>query len=418
MGKNNVLVLDAGGTWGYKDDGRGIYSPSSDSYLHMVDGLDDIADITYISLGAVDSENVVNYDWSTFVDCNSEIDHDSDPFEIIGRERMARVIYDSFVKVDCDYAPQFQLGQLRDQSIENINHHKNAYDGIVALQGTDTAVGTGAAFSYMLRNFGIPIVVAGTQDSVWKRGSPAKRIFRSAIRLATLDVGETILTDGSYVTRANRAIKINSGGRRGKKAYPIFASLTYPSIGRIDSQTEEIELYGNHIRRDNSKLPKIYATYEIDFGTHRLFSGSDNSSTLDEMLEDEYLPGILLEAWGLGTFGPAVKENKVLKNLENPNTKPIAVVTECLTGGLDLQEYSQGWDPDAVGLIDCADLTWHAAGQKFAQALSMAEDTGLKINTRRHFEYVRDFMRIPINGDMTLNRDDRYVPDLTSLFIP
>jgi L-asparaginase/Glu-tRNA(Gln) amidotransferase subunit D len=380
MKKPTILVITGGGTFCYKRNEKGIYLPSGDSYIDQVEGLDKIANIIHVDLGAVDS---------------SEIDT---------------------VALDEDYDRSIRLQKLmvnRREVVQTILDHPNV-DGVAFFQGSDTASPSAAAVHYMLQNYRKPIVIGTTQNSIWEPGSPAKHIIRSAIKIATEDIGETVLTDGHYVIRGVRARKVSSTG------YPIFMSFTYPPLGKVEG--EEINLFEHHLRRDESKTPTVFEGLDTRVDSFKQISGQTTPKGFDAALNLES-KALLMEAWGLGTLSKIISSNPGIERCLND--KPIAVVSECLNGGLDLGVYSQGSDLSRLGFIDCGDLTWDAASQKLFYALGKAYDINInsdkpKIDSGKDFiDFIREIMRTPISGDMTPNVEDRCeLMDIWDLYSP
>ena len=48
MVKSKVLLIKTGGTIGQKPNAQCILEPSAEEYIHKVEGLDDLADITAV----------------------------------------------------------------------------------------------------------------------------------------------------------------------------------------------------------------------------------------------------------------------------------------------------------------------------------------------------------------------------------
>jgi L-asparaginase len=92
--------------------------------------------------------------------------------------------------------------------------YKNAhdYDGFVVIHGTDSMADSGAALPLMLRNLNKPVVLTGSQKSIYNTGSDADVNVVHAIETATMDLGEVVIAFGDKIVRGNRAIKVNEQG--------------------------------------------------------------------------------------------------------------------------------------------------------------------------------------------------------------
>lgn len=111
---------------------------------------------------------------------------------------------------------------------ETIKNNYNDYDGFVITHGTDTLSYTAAALSYMIQNSFKPVVLTGSQKSIYLRDTDARRNLMDAFLYAshTGAEGVTIVFD-SQVILGTRARKTRT------HSYNAFDSIDYPAIGRI-----------------------------------------------------------------------------------------------------------------------------------------------------------------------------------------
>ena len=83
-----------------------------------------------------------------------------------------------------------------------------AYDGFVVTHGTDTMAYTAAALSYLIQNSAKPVVLTGSQRSVYSRDTDARRNLSDAFLYCadSSAYGVRIVFDGSVIlgTRAKR----------------------------------------------------------------------------------------------------------------------------------------------------------------------------------------------------------------------
>ena len=58
-----------------------------------------------------------------------------------------------------------------------VRAHYDAYDGFVLTHGTDTMAYTAAALSYLIQNNAKPVVITGSQKSIFNQDTDARCIF-------------------------------------------------------------------------------------------------------------------------------------------------------------------------------------------------------------------------------------------------
>ena len=102
------------------------------------------------------------------------------------------------------------------------------YDGFVVTHGTDTMAYTAAALSYLIQNSAKPVVLTGSQKSVYSRDTDARRNLADAFLFCADDnaCGVRIVFDGSVIL-GTRAKKTRT------RSYNAFSSIDYPEIGLV-----------------------------------------------------------------------------------------------------------------------------------------------------------------------------------------
>src|SRR3989344_6255786 len=199
MTKPKVLLIKTGGTIGQKPNAQGILEPSADEYIPKVEGLDDLAEITVKDLGNIDSTNM---------ETNLRLTDPTQAEKTRDRADVARAIYDNAFN----------------------------YDGFVVAHGTDTMAETAAALTYMLSDFRKPIVLTGSQRSMWVYRSDGPNNIYTAVQAATKDIGEVVIAFGNFVLRGCRARKFDEEG------YDAFDTPGLQPLGKLTALTEGIRL--------------------------------------------------------------------------------------------------------------------------------------------------------------------------------
>ena len=89
-----------------------------------------------------------------------------------------------------------------------VRGHYDAYDGFVLTHGTDTMAYTAAALSYLIQNNAKPVVITGSQKSIFNQDTDARENLRDAFLYACDDgaCGVHIVFDHKVIlgTRARK----------------------------------------------------------------------------------------------------------------------------------------------------------------------------------------------------------------------
>lgn len=336
--KNNILIINTGGTFGFKPNKEGGLAVIDKNILATKKFQDILARYNYevISLTPIDSTNM------------------STPY----RAEIAKIIHENSQK----------------------------FDGFVVLHGTDTMVHTAAALNYMLNGgFGKPIVLTGSQISGYERRTDATTNFIAALELATMDIGEIVIAFGNDVIKGVRAIKFS------ENKFDAFKTFRYSSIGCIGIK---IQLSDQQIKR-YSGISSLFTGFDTHIAYFVPASGVEPNIFL-EVVENPDIHGILMVGYGAGNI-PNIYYLGIEKAIKMH--KPVLILTECLEGTAEMGLYEAGCTPLKLGGISGYDMTPSAAVQKLMFALGLANTNN--IEPAKRIEYVRNVIHTPINEDIT-----------------
>ena len=116
------------------------------------------------------------------------------------------------------------VGPAQWQSIVHcIKENYDAYDGFVIAHGTDTMAYTAAALSYMVQNSAKPVVLTGSQKSIYNRDTDARNNLYRAFVYA--------VSDGAWGVQLVFDNKVILGTRARKtrtRSFNAFSSIDYP----------------------------------------------------------------------------------------------------------------------------------------------------------------------------------------------
>jgi len=353
MAKSKVLVIKTGGTLAQKPNVHGILEPSPDDYIRKVEGLEDIADIEVWDLGNIDSTNM---------ETNLKLTDPIQAQNIKDRSNVARVIYDNAFK----------------------------YDGFVVVHGTDTMAESAAALTYMLHDLKKPIVLTGSQRSVWVPRSDGQNNLYTAVQAATKDYGETVIAFGNYVLRGTRARKVDEEG------YDAFLTPGVEPLGKLTALSEGIRTADHRVRRGDFD-PRIFTDFDTRVFHYAHLSGATVDDVLMDIAESDKINGFLMSGFGAGNVPDRLIP---FIRMAKDNGKPVFVYTSCDTGAADMGIYSVGAAPLEAGAFPAGDMTLEALGQKLMYALGRV--TSEKLEGQEKLRFVESIIRTSYNSDITV----------------
>lgn len=255
--------------------------------------------------------------------------------------------------------------------------------GFVVLHGTDTMAYTSSALSFLLPDFGKPIVVTGSQIPIARTRSDGRQNLIGALQVAAqADVQEATLLFGEVLLRGNRATKIDASG------LDAFASPRCPPLASIGI---DILVNRDLVRRPDGE-PRLNAGRLGSVAAVRLFPGF-SPSILANVCQPP-LQGLVIEAYGAGN-GPAA-DREFLAAIEAAAAQDIVVVvvTQCVRGSVRPGSYATGTALMRAGAVPGYDMTSEAALTKLSVLLGQGLETAA----------VTELMQSDIAGELTLER--------------
>jgi L-asparaginase len=316
--RDDVFVLSTGGTIGMVDtpDGYAPVPGALEPYLNWIieNARSELPPIAFLELDPpIDSANATPEDWCA----------------------VARVLYE----------------------------RRAEHAGFVVLHGTDTMAYTSSALSFLLPDFGKPVVVTGSQIPIARTRSDGRQNLIGALQVAARsDVREVTLLFGEVLLRGNRATKIDAFG------LDAFDSPRFPPLAEIG-----IDIVVNQsLARTATEDPRLMAGRLGKVAATRLFPGFSGSILAN--LCRAPLQGLVLEAYGAGN-GPS-NDPEFLAAIEAATAQGIVVVvvTQCARGSVQPGAYATGSALMHVGAVPGYDMTSEAALTKLAVLLGQGYD--------------------------------------------
>ena len=155
----NILMIATGGTIASRETGAGLAPQiTSDELLQQVPALSELCRVDTVQLMNLDSTNINSRHWLAMAGC--------------------------------------------------VRQNYDAYDGFVLTHGTDTMAYTAAALSYLIQDNAKPVVITGSQKSIFNTDTDARENLRDAFLYASDDgaCGVHIVFDHKVIlgTRARK----------------------------------------------------------------------------------------------------------------------------------------------------------------------------------------------------------------------
>lgn len=271
-----------------------------------------------------------------------------------------------------------------------IRNNYALFDGFVVLHGTDSLAYTASALSFMLTNLGKPVILTGSQASIFALQSDATdNLLGSLIIAAHFAIPEVCLFFHHALYRGNRTTKVSA------EDFAAFASPNLPPLATIKSSGADVAW---HLVRRAKTLAPFSVAPPLDtahVACLRIFPGI-KPSMLDAVLRVPNLRGLVLETFGAGN-APSGKgegdDESLLDVIQGAVERGIVIVnvTQCASGRVSAT-YAAGSGLSRAGVVTGRDLTSEAALTKLSWLLAVP---GLE-----YAEIVRR-MGVDVRGEMS-----------------
>ena len=238
------------------------------------------------------------------------------------------------------------------------------YDGFVIAHGTDTMAYTAAALSYMVQNSAKPVVLTGSQKSIYNRDTDARNNLYRAFVYA--------VSDGAWGVQLVFDNKVILGTRARKtrtRSFNAFSSIDYPETA-VFRDTRLVTF----LRRPTDQPPvRFYERLEPAVFVLRLVPGMRADIIL--LLAPHYR-ALVLESFGVGGL-PGGEHGEMFAALRRwcESGRLAVFTTQVPHEGCDLAVYEVGRAVGELpGVLEARDMTPEAVAVKLMWALGQTED--------------------------------------------
>ncbi len=247
-----------------------------------------------------------------------------------------------------------------------IEQNYSAYDGFVVTHGTDTMAYTAAALSYLIQNSAKPIVLTGSQKSVYSRDTDARRNLADAFLFCadSAAFGVRVVFDGSVIL-GTRAKKTRT------RSFNAFSSIDFPAIAvmRDGSPFYYIE------DKKPTAAPTFYHTLNTKVFVLKMVPGV--SADIFDYLS-AHCDGLVIESFGAGGL-PDYGGDEFFKRLSQFTAAGRLAVftTQAQHEGSSLSKYAVGRRLSSFGCVTEAHcMTLEAVVTKLMWALALERGEG------------------------------------------
>ncbi len=242
-----------------------------------------------------------------------------------------------------------------------INDNYAKYDGFVVTHGTDTMAYAAAALSYFVQNNAKPIVLTGSQKSIYLRDTDARANLIDAFTFACNDNAHLthVVFDGKAIL-GTRARKLRT------KSFNAFASIDYPEVARIIGGKVR-----TFIKTEVEGEPIFCKKIVPSVAAIKLIPGM--SADLIDYLIDK-CSAVVIESFGVGgiPYYSDTRYEDAIKRLRDSGVQVI-MTTQVMHEGSDMAVYKVGEVMEKLGLIEARDMTVEAIVAKTVWALGIKE---------------------------------------------
>ena len=258
-------------------------------------------------------------------------------------------------------------------------------DGFVVTHGTDTMSYTGAALTYLLQGLNKPVILTGSQFSMADRRTDALMNLNDSLLLACEELAGVFIVFDGKVINGSRAVKIKT------RSYDAFDSVNFPLVAEIKhNRIEYNRLLKPIFARDPAapgRLPPCLPALEERLLVVKLFPGL--RPEIFDYVRDN-LKGVIIESYGTGGIATEVMDLAAKVGELAEAGIVVAVTTQCLKEGVDLQVYEVGRRLPLEKIIYAGDMNTEALVPKLMWAMAESDD----------FAVIKRLVETPVRGDL------------------
>ena len=246
---------------------------------------------------------------------------------------------------------------------EEVYDAQEAYDGVIITHGTDTMAYAAATLYYLIQNSPKPVVLTGSQVSIYARDTDARENLRSAITYAADDDA-----CGIHLVFDNKVICANRAQKTRTRSFNAFSSIDYPEVAVI--RGGEVRYY---IRESFPGPVRFYDALDSRVCVIKLIPGMA-PGILDYVAEHAH--AVVIESFGVGGV-PYYDNDEFTEKIGHLLRNHVKVIftTQVSHEGSDMELYRVGFRiKKKYELLEAYTMTTEAVVAKVEWALANSSD--------------------------------------------
>ena len=247
--------------------------------------------------------------------------------------------------------------------VKIIREKYESYDGFVITHGTDTMAYAAATLYYLIQNSPKPVVLTGSQVSIYARDTDARENLRNAITYAADEDA-----CGIHLVFDNKVICANRAQKTRTRSFNAFSSIDYPEVAVI--RGGEVRYY---IRESFPGPVRFYDALDSRVCVIKLIPGMA-PGILDYVAEHAH--AVVIESFGVGGV-PYYDNDEFTEKIGHLLRNHVKVIftTQVSHEGSDMELYRVGFRiKKKYELLEAYTMTTEAVVAKVEWALANSAD--------------------------------------------
>lgn len=237
------------------------------------------------------------------------------------------------------------------------------YDRFVITHGTDTLAYTAAMLSFLLCKTDKPVIITGSQRTMFEESSDAADNLSAAIKAACCDVCGVYILFGNKLIFGTRGYKYSTSSADG------FISVNHDYAGEI--KNSEVKFFSrSKAYKNKCKIEYNGEKLGAKIASVTILPGTDGE--LVRACADSNYDGIVLRSYGTG--GIPNKEWAASIEYAVKSGVIIVMTSQCTQGIIKPDRYAVGNSLERLGIIGAFDMSFESAYCKLLWLLSIYND--------------------------------------------
>lgn len=242
-----------------------------------------------------------------------------------------------------------------------IEENYGKYDGFVITHGTDTMAYTAAALSYLIQDSPKPIVLTGSQKSVYLRDTDARGNLLDAFSYCADSgaMGVKVVFDGKVIL-GTRAKKTRT------RSYNAFSSVDFPDVAML---RDGKPVY--YVLEEKPHTVRFFHALDPEIFVLKMFPGL-RADVLGYL--SDHCDGLILETFGSGGL-PNYRDDEFFTRLRAflAKGKTVLASTQVEREGSALFNYEVGRRLMDCGVLETRNMTLESAVAKLMWILAQTK---------------------------------------------